>query len=260
VTEPDIDPDTGRRTRTGRPTLLTEETADTIVRVVSAGSYLKTAAQFAGVSQSTLMAWLARGRAAAAQVEAHPEGHSYCPSCGTDRTEDVRVEESDNELQAARYEAATQAWRERQAAKPESPDAPEEPPPARSYAVLGQCPTCHTNEYPAPWELPEAEEPFLNFLERVTVAETQAEVAAVTHWRRAFSEDWRAARDYLGRKRPEQWAAKTTVAISSDEAEARIEAATLAALTALGVDTDGLGMDDPLGDLDLGDLDGEPEE
>lgn len=260
MTAPHINPETGRLRRTGRPTLLTEEKADEIVRVVAAGSYLKTAAQFAGVSQSTLMAWLARGRAAAAQVEARPEDHVYCPHCDTDRTEALREEETANAAEAEWYEAAVRAWHARQETRPDG--APEEPAPAPTTAVMDRCPMCGTHDRPLPWDLPDTEAPFLNFLERVTVAETQAEVAAVTHWRRAFAEDWRAARDYLGRKRPEQWAAKTTVAISSDEAESRIEAATLAALTALGVDTDGLGMDT---DLDLGDLDGtgdgeEPEE
>jgi hypothetical protein len=164
--DPSIDPATGRRPPgSGRPTLLTEELHNRIVEVVAAGNYLKTAAQFCGVGNSTLLGWLARGRAAAAAAE---------------RGEEVAPEE-------VRY---------------------------------------------------------LTFLEAITQAETRAEVAAVTHWRRAFAEDWRAARDYLGRKRPEQWAAKTTVAISSEEAEARIEQATLEALTALGVDTDGMGLSD----------------
>jgi hypothetical protein len=161
-------PPPARRPEQGRPTLLTPELADRIVQVVSAGNYLKTAAQFAGVGQSTLMGWLARGRAAAGQVQ---QGY----------------------------------------------------------------------------DVGEEELPFLDFLERVTQAETVAEVSAVTHWRRAFPEDWRSARDYLARKRPEQWAAKTTIAISSEDAERRIEEATMQALTALGVDTDGmtLGEDDP---------------
>jgi hypothetical protein len=116
------DPAAPGRLSTGRPTLLTDDVADRIVQVVTAGNYLKTAAQFAGVSQSTLMSWLARGRAAAAITE---------------RGDD----------------------------------------------------------------LPATELPFLNFLQRVTQAETVAEVSAVTHWRRAFPEDWRAARDYLARKR-----------------------------------------------------------
>jgi hypothetical protein len=179
-----IDPETGRRPPgSGRPTLLTDELRDRIVEVVGAGNYLKTAAQFAGVGQSTLQGWLARGRAAAARIEAG------------------------NTIDAG-------------------------------------------------------EEPFLTLLERVTQAEVQAEVAAVTHWRRAFSQDWRAARDYLGRKRPDQWAAKTTISISSEEAERRIEAATLQALTTMGVDTDGIDLG-ALGDLDSldgGDPPEEPEE
>lgn len=149
----------------GRRGALTDDLADRIVQVVAAGNYLRTAAQFAGIGQSTLMLWMAKGRAAAA------------------------VRDSGEEV----------------------------PPEDRRYLV---------------------------FMERVTQAETQAEVAAVTYWRRSFGEDWRAARDYLARKRPEQWAAKTTVTISSDEAEARIERATYEALTALGVDTDGMGLAD----------------
>jgi hypothetical protein len=204
----EIDPGTGRRPSAGRPLLLTPELTDRIVQVVAAGNYLKTAAQFCGVSQSTLQAWLARGRAAAAQTEAHDPGILYCPLCGAERTGTGHTGETGT-----------------------------------------PCFSCGSDQQPAPWELPPAEEPFLTLLERVTQAETQAEIAAVTHWRRAFGEDWRAARDYLGRKRPDQWAAKTTVAISSEEAERRIEAATLQALTSMGVDTDGMDLG-ALGDLD----------
>lgn len=180
MTDPDVplDPVTGRRPNAGRPLLLNPELTDRIVQVVAAGNYLKTAAQFCGVSQATLQAWLARGRAAAARAD---NGEDITPG----------------------------------------------------------------------------EQPFLTLLERVTQAETQAEVAAVTHWRRSFSDDWRAARDYLARKRPEQWAAKTTVSISTAEAEARIERATFEALTALGVDTDPA-VPDPGDDLPEDGWDGEP--
>jgi hypothetical protein len=216
VTEPEAPP--RRRPEQGRPTLLTDELADRIVQVVNAGNYLKTAAQFAGVGQSTLMSWLARGRAAAAQVDLHDPAVLECPNCGDDRTAEVRAVEEHN--------AQT--------------DVPE----GWAHRILGPCPNCRSGRPPTPWTLPETEVRFLDFLERVTQAETVAEVSAVTHWRRAFSDDWRAARDYLARKRPDQWAAKTTVALSSEEAEHRIEAATLQALTALGVDTAGLGLDD----------------
>lgn len=163
MTEPEAPP--RRPGGPGRPPLLTQDLHDRIVQVVQAGNYLKTAAQFAGVGQSTLMGWLARGRAAAALAETGGE-------------------------------------------------------------------------------VPESEERYLAFLEAVTQAETVAEVSAVANWRRAFTDDWRAARDYLARKRPDQWAAKTTVTLSSEEAEHRIEAATLQALTALGVDTEGMGLED----------------
>lgn len=223
MTEPDTAPPR-RRPEQGRPTLLTEELADRIVQVVTAGNYLKTAAQFAGVGQSTLMGWLARGRAAAAQVDTHAGNPDalLCPSCGTDRTAEVRSEDDTNRRLAAAGESAR--------------------------AVLGPCPTCRSTDRPAAWALPETEVRYLDFLERVTQAETVAEVSAVTHWRRAFADDWRAARDYLARKRPDQWAAKTTVSLSSEEAEGRIEAATLQALTALGVDTAGMGLEELTGD------------
>lgn len=189
MTDPNlIDPDTGRRHRPGRATLLTDDLTDRIAQVVGAGNYLKVAAQFAGVSQASLHAWLARGRRAAALVDA------------------------------------------------DGADA-----------------------------LPAGERLYLTFLEAVTRAETEAEVAAVTHWRRAFGTDWRAARDFLVRSKPDRWAATTRIAISSEEAEARIERATLEALTSLGVDTDGLELppgDDPAGlaaDLDA-DLDGDDDQ
>jgi hypothetical protein len=100
-------------------------------------------------------------------------------------------------------------------------------------------------------EVPEAEERFLSFLEAVTVAQSAAEVAAVTHWRAAFQDDWRAARDYLRYSQPERWSPVTRVQVTPEEAERRIEQATLQVLTAVGVDTDSLGADALLdGDLD----------
>lgn len=214
----EINPETGRRPRAGRPLLLNDDLTARIVQVVEAGNYLKTAAQFCGVSQASLQAWLARGRAALAAIEAHDPDALLCPTCDADRTAEVRAMEEHNA-----QTVVPEGW---------------------AHRILGPCPACRSGRPPAPWELPETELPFLTLLEQVTVAETKAEVAAVTHWRRAFTDDWRAARDYLARKRPDQWAAKTTVAISSEEAEQRIEAATMAALTALGVDTDGAELSD----------------
>jgi transposase len=180
VTDPTAPP----RRPLGQPTKLTPDVADRIIQVVTAGNYLKTAAQFAGVGQSTLMLWLQKGRTAAALRDAG-------------RAEEL----SEHDLRC------------------------------------------------------------LDFLERVTQAETVAEVSAVTHWRRAFTDDWRAARDYLARKRPDQWAAKTTVTLSGEEAEARIERATLEALTALGVDAAGLDLSglDPESDWDGEDVGEDPE-
>lgn len=57
--------------RMGRRPMLTPELSARIVEVVKAGSYLKVAAQHAGIGNSTLMLWLARGRKALADHEAH---------------------------------------------------------------------------------------------------------------------------------------------------------------------------------------------
>lgn len=53
----------------GRRSLLTPEIHARIVQVVRAGNYLKIAAQFAGIGNSTLQSWLQRGRAAAATLD-----------------------------------------------------------------------------------------------------------------------------------------------------------------------------------------------
>jgi len=235
----------------GRPSLLTDERQQRIVDAVRAGNYLKVAAQWAGVGESTLLSWLARGRAAAALRDAHNPEHRYCPSCDLDREADAASVDEHN-------------------ADPEVSDDGG----AVSYAVLDRCPRCRTNAAPAPWALPDGEVTYLEFLEQVTRAETSAEVAAVTAWRSAFTDDWRAARDYLVRRRPERWAATTRIQMSTEEAERRIDGAVEEVVAAIGgVDHDGPDADldrqldddlvelsDPLLDLDLDlDLDARPE-
>lgn len=197
------------------------------------------AAQFCGIGESTLRSWLQRGRAVAEARDAHPAGHVYCPACDLDRTEDLDAEEQANYRELLRYE--------KELARPRSPEGPE---PTRSYAVMDRCGRCGSEERPAEWQVPEREARYLAFLEAITQAETAAEVAAVTHWRAAFPHDWRAARDYLVRSKPDRWAATTRVQISQEEADRRIESAVEQVLVAAGVDTDLLGEDDLLaGDL-----------
>lgn len=48
--------------RTGRPTKLTPDVAQAILRAIRAGSYLEEAAAAVGVAQSTLYLWLQKGR------------------------------------------------------------------------------------------------------------------------------------------------------------------------------------------------------
>jgi hypothetical protein len=171
VTEPPEDT-SPRRPEDGRPTLLTPELQERIVRVVRAGNYLKTAAQFCGIGESTLRLWLQRGRAAA----------------------------------AARDTGAP---------------------------------------------VPDRERPYLDFLEAVTQGGTAAEVAAVTHWRAAFADDWRAARDFLRYSKPDTWSPVTRVQLTPEDAERRIEEATLQVLTAVGVDSELPGGTELMpGDLD----------
>jgi hypothetical protein len=178
---------------------------------VEVGNYLRTAAQAAGVGQSTLLGWLARGRQAAALVAQHdddPDDAAYCPACGLDRTGEVDTLDALN--------------------------SPDGGPPAG--AVLAPCHRCGSTDQPGPWELPADEALYLDFLEEVTRAQTAAEVAAVRAWRSAFADDWRAARDYLGRTSPERWAGVTRVQMTNEEAERRIDDAVTEALVAIGLD------------------------
>ena len=163
------------RERLGRPSLLTPERQEHIVRLVRAGSYLNVAAQHAGIGRSTLMLWLQRGRAAAALRDAGEE-------------------------------------------------------------------------------LPDSELLYLDFLDAVTRADTEAEVTAATAWRAAFTTDWRAARDYLVRRHPDRWAATQRVSISSEESEQRIDRAVGELLAILDGDGDPLDLPAEL-DLDTDERD-----
>lgn len=213
--------------RYGRAGALTPELQDRIVRVVRAGNYLKVAAQFCGIGESTLRLWLQRGRKAAAERDRHDPDHLYCPSCDTDRTEEVRSVE--------RYNAA---------------QAGEDGGQPSAYAVISRCPRCRTQDPPQPWEVPAQDVRYLSFLEAVTQGESSAEVAAVTHWRAAFADDWRAARDYLRYTQPDRWSPVTRVSVTPEEADKRIEEATMQVLTSLGVDTDTYAGNLLPGDLD----------
>ncbi|GAF75146.1 unnamed protein product [marine sediment metagenome] len=46
----------------GRPTLLTLEVQEQIVRVIQAGNYREVAAQHAGIGERTLVTWMAKGK------------------------------------------------------------------------------------------------------------------------------------------------------------------------------------------------------
>lgn len=216
MTDPDRHPG-------GRPTLLDEARAQRIVDAVTAGNYLKVAAQWAGISERTLMGWLARGRAAQALVDAHDDLTVYCPECDAARGEVGQAMSAD-------------------------PDD-------------NRCGTCGTDRPPIPWALPADEDRYLQFMQSVTRAETSAEVAAVTAWRGAFGTDWRAARDYLVRRRPDRWAATTRVSMTTEESERRIDdalAEALAAVTGDGealIDTD---LDSDLAEVIDHDTDDDP--
>lgn len=218
----------------GRGIQLTDDLQQRILVVIKGGSYIKVAAQYVGVGESTLRSWLTRGRKAAVLRDRHdPEG-LYCPRCDHDRTLEVRQLHAEQQRLDAEYERARDAWLQEMqgllddVVRPAAPDS--------VGVVLGDCPECGSTDAPQPFELPENDARCLSFLEAVTRAEVDAEVFAATAWRSKFTEDWRAARDYLVRRHPERWAATTRVQISSEEAEQRISRAVDTALTALGVD------------------------
>lgn len=54
----------------GRPTKFNEERAEKIIRAVKAGNYIETAAALAGISKTTLYAWMKRGAAELERLEA----------------------------------------------------------------------------------------------------------------------------------------------------------------------------------------------
>jgi hypothetical protein len=225
------DPTPNPHPRPGRRTLLTPELREAIVRIVKAGNYLNTAAQYCGVGESTVKLWMQKGRNAAAAVDAHDPGGLYCPDCDTERTEHVQEVHRLNLEEDERREARIREL-------PPGVDGSDEP---HTYATIDRCPSCHTTAHPRTWTLNPGQQPYLDLLAAVTQAQTAAEVAAVTHWRAAFAEDWRAARDFLVRKNPQAWAATTRVQLSQEEAERRIDAATEAVLGAVGLDTDQVG-------------------
>lgn len=219
------------RPRPGRPLRLTREVHDSIVSAVEQGSYIKIAAQAAGVGQSTLAGWLARGREAAALLARHEdETRRFCPDCDLDRTDAAREVAEQQARLDEQYAAAVEAWRNR------GKGHEDDPHPSGVGVVLDRCPNCGSQEWPAQWQLPADEAPYLELLESVTRAQAEAEVAAVSAWRTAFRDDWRAARDYLARTSPERWAGVTRVQMTTEEAERRIDDAVNEALLAIGVD------------------------
>jgi hypothetical protein len=243
--------ETQPRRRPGRPLRLTREVHDAIVSAIESGAYIKIAAQAAGVGQSTLAGWLARGREAAAAVGEHDDDRLYCPSCDLDRTIDVRRVDEANEQEQRRYEQALAEWDSDGANRASAVGAaPRGDEPVQAHAVLDSCPQCRSDEPPATWTLDADEAPYLELLESVTGAQAIAEVAAVSAWRSAWSTDWRAARDYLARTAPERWAGVTRVQMTTEEAERRIDDAVNEALLAVGIDLPGA---DPFDDaLDEG--------
>ena len=62
------------------------------------------------------------------------------------------------------------------------------------------------------WMVAAAEEgadpELVEFLERITRAETRAEARLADQWLSKTADDWRASRDYLARRWPERWASK----------------------------------------------------
>jgi hypothetical protein len=103
---PPINPETGRRAdgRRGQPTKLTEDTANRITQVIRAGNYLNVAAKFAGIGDSTLRTWMARGRAAEAT---HQRGEDVDPEDERYRAFLAAVQQAETHAEVS----AVTAWR-----------------------------------------------------------------------------------------------------------------------------------------------------
>ena len=65
----------------GRPTKLTPEVQDKIVSAVRAGSYLETAAAYAGIDKATLHRWLKRGARAVLVLPPDPAEAAFVDFC-----------------------------------------------------------------------------------------------------------------------------------------------------------------------------------
>lgn len=59
--------------RTGRPTSLTPDVSARIIQAVRAGSYIKHAAEYAGVSRESVHGWLARGKTERDRLTSDPK-------------------------------------------------------------------------------------------------------------------------------------------------------------------------------------------
>jgi transposase len=52
---------------------------------------------------------------------------------------------------------------------------------------------------------------FVEFVDAVQKATTDAEVRTVANWQKAIPEDWRAAKDFLARRYPKRWQERKTI-------------------------------------------------
>ncbi len=73
------------------------------------------------------------------------------------------------------------------------------------------------------WMVAAAEEgadpELVEFLERITRAETRAEARLADQWLSKTADDWRACRDYLARRWPERWASRDRMGVTGPQGE-----------------------------------------
>lgn len=78
---------------------------------------------------------------------------------------------------------------------------------------------------------------YQQFRQAIEATETAVILRALACWQDAFPRDWRAARDYVQRRRPEEWGAKVSVKIDSERDEEILALlAAVAATTAMDPD------------------------
>ena len=98
----------------GRPSKINEQRAEKIIRAIRAGNYIETAAALAGISKSTLYAWMKRGAAEMDRLENDPKAKpkkSELPFLDFSNAVNIALAEAENRDIEAINKAVHEDWR-----------------------------------------------------------------------------------------------------------------------------------------------------